>query len=529
MLSFPGAFTIASYDRNDPLASRPIFIIPIDDDAESNPRTTSNTQGVQPIPPTCASRLTVGMVAAIAAFHLGILGVPRIQAVASNLPTYNVHWELNNTLRGAVSPLEIDQSIDSFSGRAVFIIPCGAELGPVVAAASLRGFITKALTRKVGYVGDGNRPREFRGMILGQDRGRCCISEDTIVEASHIIHRYIGSPILFSVLDSARQTYIASQNAPQNTLDLVADLPFIFADIRHPPQDYPFDFRIDQVDNGEAVAPSLHVAKDVYIAYGTFNGLGLWFDTKTANCRHAVTDFGCLANDQTPEEGRLSKSLYSNAQGVRLIDTDRSFLRSLDLYLVFCTRFMPVLLKKQLISAVAQATRHAEAVVSGGGAPYSTQNLQASGPITGQEDVRGGAGADRSRHVAVDDPQLQSACMNNERVKRIGVKCRNAPQPRVLCRCVAGHRDRGSPSSGPPGRNFGGRDERADRRSLSPAPLQDLPLEELEKYHKTLVFKAICLLHVGTRIETNIKSPSKLSTHLTGVVAGAEQWSLGAA
>ncbi|KAJ7102411.1 hypothetical protein B0H15DRAFT_814501 [Mycena belliarum] len=466
LLSVAGAFSVALYREDDPNTSTHIFVLPFDENGANNCDLRWRQLEVLPMPLTCATRLTVGMVAAVAALHVGILGVPTDQARCCGLPTYRVHYERNMALCNQLTVEELDQPITDLSGRAVFIVPEGLEFGAVAATGCFQSFIVKTITLKIGYAGDPkNRPPAFRKGVLLEDASACWYSKDSIVDAAHIIHRYIGSPILYSVLDSVRQAWSASRRVPQHVLDSVQQIPPLFADLRYPPVQFRLEGRIDQTDNGEALSPTVHTARDQHSALANYNGTSLWFDIPTSSCHHAQMDFGELALDPgIAFLQQTNKTLFFNPHGKRDRDLHRLFMKNLDLYLIFCQRFMPAFLRQELISAVATATRQAKTTEGNGSnsgnsdppTSTSTSNTSNSDVINKDlyEDVWASLSiADRPPDGPDDDDELAKS------------------QLKTTIEGVFPH--------------------------LVSA---DLPVEDLQEYHKRRVFDAVCLLHLGACI-----------------------------
>ncbi|KAJ7109778.1 hypothetical protein C8R44DRAFT_743162 [Mycena epipterygia] len=488
----------------------PVFVIPVIDteDIQNLPLPLAldwKIRGVRPVAPAGARKLTMGMASSVAALHAGVLGIPALPALAGSvLPTYQACWEVYNQPGPPLTQDELDTTISVanhgvLSGRAVFIVPDQNSVRQEVQldATILQQYVASIL--KAAKNTDGPRQgTEFRTAILSQDDDRCTISGDQLVEAAHIIHRYIGSPIFSSVLEIIRDTCRLVTTAQMSAIN-DANPPILFADIRRvPDHPYPSTIRIDQGDNGEALAPCLHAAKDLHDAYCVYPPTGdlLWLDKKNQNNRHAISDFGLLSNIPLPLPP--ADRLFSNPQGHQPMDKPRFFPRCLHLYLVFCRRFMPIATKSAIVAAVAEATRLAELASR----PNQTMDIDVSNPTT-NEDPQGDTGG--TLHLPPSNDQLTDADVipantsNGSNSSKITVTHHDVYAD-IWKSIILASSDWVSDC-----------DEK--ERAFIKESLEDvfprwkpdnLPFEELFGRHKELVLKAILLLHLGAQLHVNL-------------------------
>jgi hypothetical protein len=166
MLFFQGLFCVATYDEK--AKNRDIiFAFPVAD-------YYARDLGVKPIPSLSLSRMTISMVCSVAAFHLGIAGIPAPAAPRVWLPTYRVHWvTTSGSLGTSLTPQELSLPLSNsiVAGNTVFIIPlihgnavpalCSAVLPAAFAVFEsqipLAAFVTKTFASHVNDGEDGPR------------------------------------------------------------------------------------------------------------------------------------------------------------------------------------------------------------------------------------------------------------------------------------------------------------------------------------------------------------------------------------
>ncbi|KAJ7687421.1 hypothetical protein B0H17DRAFT_688441 [Mycena rosella] len=184
------------------------------------------------------------------------------------------------------------------------------------------------------------------------------MSRDTIVEAAHIIPRYLGSPLvtgIFGTIQDAASLFWAVDDMGYD----VESFPLLFADVRHPPTGYALIKRTDRHDNDVLFRISVP-------SQALRNRRGL-----RASCPPT----------RTGNNTRISAAAF--------------FPRCLDLYSTFCYRFLPQDTKVFLTDAVAKATRVAEIEISNHQDSHSSaqpQEHQTEGGGAGTQEDTGGRG-----------------------------------------------------------------------------------------------------------------------------------------
>ncbi|KAJ6584854.1 hypothetical protein B0H19DRAFT_1249779 [Mycena capillaripes] len=357
VFEYSGALTFSVWSTSRE-SRRVIFVVPVSDRPGA-----SDWRGlaVQPIPDYTAKRLTVGMVGAVAAFHLGIVGIPHIASSHLPLPGYRLHWVEGPDFQGtALTDEQAAQSVSAgLEGRGIWIVP-SCEL-PSFDAFLLSCLLTKTLGKHAKEKVDGRQDKKFRDRILPQDESKCVLTgEVEFVQASHIIDRYIGSSIFGGALDEVRRLREAySCCVPPILQKQLQSRDLLFADIRIPPPPFcPGEIAlVDASFNGETLSPSMHVAKDIYIAHAAYppSGLILWFNVGSSRNIGAFSVCGGLAQSTTVPPGH-EKILYARKTGVQNTDQTRFVTRCFRFYLTMCLKFMPEHTRSYIKHVVATAS-----------------------------------------------------------------------------------------------------------------------------------------------------------------------------
>ncbi|KAJ7672780.1 hypothetical protein B0H17DRAFT_178821 [Mycena rosella] len=344
----------------------------------------------------------------------------------------------------------------------------------------LAAFFSTALKKAKGFHGDGKRQsKEFRQNILAQDLQRCSISGDVkTLEATHIVDRYIGSPLFGAVLEAIGQACSLYDRLPSSVLDSAQEeTAYLLADIRVSPGQYMASkpTRIDQLDNGEALSPSLRHERDIEAGYcvDPTTGVHLWFNLATADNRASVPDFGALASSAPPFLPPDSL-LYSNQPGKQEVHDARFFPRTLALYTTFCKRFLPRATKEALAEHVLTVTAALMAGDSPPSAGVARPHPESPNPKALTDFVASKAHREAYADVwlAVAEAQYLPSFDEEEMEEEM-----EEEKERELAEHLEG---------------------------LHPYLRgKDLPVEEVERYHRDAVMRAIFLLHLGAAIAGN--------------------------
>ncbi|KAJ7449790.1 hypothetical protein FB451DRAFT_1286547 [Mycena latifolia] len=498
-----GALSIACYNE-DPYARKPTFIIPIDGVAWR-----PGDRGVYGMPPTCADRLTVQLATSVVAFHFGLLGVPAHLEEAVILLHYTVHWSNGGLLGDPLTEAELAYSLSEqfLAHKGLFIVPTSPEPFDVFSAnsscgvipSSVRSFVAKAFEQQKSEESDGSRPgKQFREAVLENYRHVCSISGDPKPDAAHIIDRYVGSPILFPVLAAIRAANDVAVVAGAD-IAMMPYPPIMFADIRSCADDYPALGRIDQPDNGETLSQFIHRMRDFRAANSVnpCTGQLFWFDLDTAPGKIAITDFGDLVNEttSTPATARL----FSNSAGIQPISSSSFTLRCLNLYIVFCKRFMLGSEKSKIRIAVAEAARIAAGVhpstVAGSAPAPRTGAIGDGGKPVGSS---GGGGAGSSE---ADDGSLPASTSSDS-----NTTSRTLAQENMFTSIWPGimNADQAPDTT---------KEELAAakagiERAFPHLFCDNFDPEFLQSYHDDKVLSGILLLHLGAAIQARLPTPS---------------------
>ncbi|KAJ7678986.1 hypothetical protein DFH06DRAFT_502763 [Mycena polygramma] len=151
----PAAFTISAYSTSDE-ERQVVFVVPVHSGAGSR---AWKSLAVKPIPSYTAARLTVGMVASVAALHMGFVGIPAAAVPHLALPTYTVHWVVPGTiiLGEELSLEELQLPLaESLATEGVWIVASSRRASEFTPP-RLRGWLSKTLSEHDKYLVDGPR------------------------------------------------------------------------------------------------------------------------------------------------------------------------------------------------------------------------------------------------------------------------------------------------------------------------------------------------------------------------------------
>ncbi|KAJ7031311.1 hypothetical protein C8F04DRAFT_701477 [Mycena alexandri] len=159
--SYQGALTVAVWS-DDPAERQIVFVTPVEDQPDSNWRPL----GVTPTPTYTAQRLTIDMLAAACALHVGILGIPREAEAYVIAPSYRVHWIINRSVLGdELSATELLQNtLPNLAGSGVWIVPTKLPL-PSLSVSRLSYLLTKAFRTHKADGPDGPRAADVNTLL----------------------------------------------------------------------------------------------------------------------------------------------------------------------------------------------------------------------------------------------------------------------------------------------------------------------------------------------------------------------------
>ncbi|KAJ6515031.1 hypothetical protein C8R47DRAFT_499709 [Mycena vitilis] len=514
-LTYSGALSFSLY-HSDPDFRRLLFVIPLDplDSSEWLPLM------VQLAPRICTERLSVRTAAAVAALHCGILGIPDIAVAAGFiLPSYRAVWVEYGRLGQALTDFELNMVLadESVVGRGVWIVPTtDTQFGwNDQARTTYLARLYKGIPKEdVSRSGQTN----FRDMILRIDNNRCVVSGDSkIVDATHIINSYIGDVIFggtMAAIESLCSIYPALDSP---ILHQAAQEPRRFADIRHPPAQFPLNsttHRTNQHDNGELRTPTHHRNKDLFAGEGVspHDEILLWFDEQTAGNNVALTNFGLLRQYPSTVQGPAA-GLFKNPDGTQSFSPSRFFPRTLALYNIFCRRFLPGAAIQEITASIAQLVTlvskagerpresgdghicdHCGGGIDGGDGGGLVRGLGTGGAIDADSGTTG-----LPASTSTGSNSSQGTLVNRGPFRQIWWEVADADhyKPAEFEAGDAGEEER----------------ERVKTHLLSVLDLPpDLSVKELEDYHRSLVLQASCLLHLGAALEDSERVSRKGSS-----------------
>ncbi|KAJ6575381.1 hypothetical protein B0H19DRAFT_1064071 [Mycena capillaripes] len=461
-----GAFSATLWDAS-PRARQLTFVVAVDKDSPA-----IGAFDVKHIPLICASRMTVRLVASMAAFHFGLLGIPKsAQTEELLLPTYTVRWVRTSGAQGDdLADTELDMYVNDPGavGKGIYIVP---NVAIKFALPPTKLYLSKALKKAKNYKGDEKRLATFRENILRQDNYRCVISGSKggsrqTLQAAHLVDRYIGSIVLSTVVNSIIDASQVYEQLPTDVYEKAQEeQPDLFADVRLASMEK-LDITspvppIDWDENGEALSPTYQVEKDLGLAYIAVpnTGVRLWLEPTTVENPYAIPFFGSLAGSATPPSNAPEAVLFQDKNAIQTRNYQKFFQQTLAAYAIWCKRFMPKSFRKKITKQISE---------------LMTQLMVEDG--------------------ALDTEIVKPGEIYDKLWYEIAASKTFSPQ-------------------------FQNRDDEQDPKEVDAyiqkmLPLHDnlprqLTASELEEYHQDVVFSAILLLNVGASIEitTHFKLP----------------------
>ncbi|KAJ7638120.1 hypothetical protein B0H17DRAFT_483848 [Mycena rosella] len=239
----------------------------------------------------------------------------------------------------------------------------------------------------------------------------------------------------------------------------------------------------------------------------TPTGRTLWFDIDTAAGIAAVSCFGDLSGTDLSTVDPVAARLYSNVVGEQHRDKMRFHNRCLNLYTIFCKRFMPKPLCFRLEASVAEAVRTAMAANLPSGPEQSdpdhatgSGSTRGSTTDSGEPGVSVGAGsATRMQMMEATD----GAPEDSEDTQGLFASTSNDSNATVVAPDPYATIWPGIAAAGTP------LDDTADGKAAAKAGIErafpslyqnNYPVEFLRDYHHNLVSTGIILLHLGAAL-----------------------------